>query len=51
MTLLPTRQGAADKDPLKEKDRAAASASMQKFLTAALPEVEKLMPDPKFFTR
>jgi hypothetical protein len=51
MTLLPTRAGAMDKDPLKEKDRAAASASMQRFLTVALPDVEKLLPDRKIFSQ
>ncbi|MDB5319527.1 MAG: hypothetical protein JWN40_1158 [Phycisphaerales bacterium] len=51
MTLLPSRPGIMEKDPLKEKDRAGASATMQKFLTAALPEVEKLLPDSKIFTR
>src|SRR5258706_3761020 len=51
MTLLPSLPGVLEKDPLKEKDRVAASAGMQKFLTAALPEVEKLLPDQGIFTR
>lgn len=45
MTLLPPRPGATTNDPFKELDRAAASAAMQRFLTAALPQVEKLLPD------
>lgn len=45
MTLLPNRPGAGEQDPQKERDRAAAAASMQRFLAAALPEVEKILPD------
>jgi len=45
MTLLPVRPGATANDPLKDGDRKAAEAAMQRFLTAALPEVEKLLPD------
>src|SRR6185503_9545177 len=46
MTLLPPRPNAsADKDPLKEQDRELAGKSMQAFLTAALPEIEKILPD------
>jgi len=45
MTLLPPRPGTAANDSLKTKDRAAAEAAMQNFLTAALPEIEKLLPD------
>jgi hypothetical protein len=49
MTLLPLRPGVLEKDPLKEKDRGAAATTMQSFLTAALPEVEKLLPDSTVF--
>jgi hypothetical protein len=49
MTLLPPRPGAMQDDPQKEGDRKAAAAAMQQFLTATLPEVEKLLPDPKVF--
>jgi hypothetical protein len=45
MTLLPHRPGVTEKDPLKENDRVAAAGAMKRFLTAALPEVEKLLPD------
>ena len=45
MNVLPLRQGAPSNDPMREKDREQASAAMQKFLTAALPEIEKLLPD------
>jgi hypothetical protein len=51
MTLLPMRPGTAEKDPQKEKDREKASDAMQKFLTAALPEVEKLLPDTSVFKK
>lgn len=51
MTLLPSRPGASEKDPLKQNDRNAASAAMQRFLTATLPEVEKLLPDPAIFNK
>jgi len=49
MTLLPPRPGALEGDPLKEGDRKAASLAMQQSLTTILPEVEKLLPDPKVF--
>jgi hypothetical protein len=49
MTLLPARPGAGENDPLKEGDRKLAASAMQKFLTAALPEVERLLPDPSIF--
>jgi hypothetical protein len=45
MTLLPPRPGTAANDSLKNKDRANAEAAMQNFLTSALPEIEKLLPD------
>jgi hypothetical protein len=46
MTTLPTRQGITNEnDPLKRKDRDTATAAMQSFLAAALPEIEKLLPD------
>jgi len=45
MNVLPLRQGAPSNDPAREKDREQASAAMQKFLTAALPEIEKVLPD------
>jgi hypothetical protein len=45
MTLLPMRPGAGENDPLKKKDREAASGAVQRFLTASLPEIEKLLPD------
>ncbi|HEY7117448.1 MAG TPA: hypothetical protein VH475_12745 [Tepidisphaeraceae bacterium] len=45
MTLLPNRPGATDQDPQKAGDRTKAAAAMQRFLTAALPEIEKLLPD------
>jgi hypothetical protein len=45
MNVLPLRPGAPATDPLRDKDRAAAAAAMQRFLTAALPEIEKLLPD------
>jgi hypothetical protein len=51
MTLLPPRPGALEGDPLKEGDRKAASLAMQQFLTTSLPEVEKLLPDPKVFNQ
>jgi hypothetical protein len=49
MTLLPNRPGAMANDPLKDKDRKSAAGAMQRFLTAALPEVEKLLPDKAVF--
>jgi hypothetical protein len=49
MTLLPPRPGALENDPQKEGDRKAAGAAMQQFLSTTLPEVEKLLPDPKVF--
>jgi hypothetical protein len=46
MSLLPVRGGpAADKTARHEQDRQAAAAAIQRFLTAALPPVEKLLPD------
>jgi hypothetical protein len=51
MTLLPLRPGATEKDPQKGKDLEKASDAMQKFLTAALPEVEKLLPDASVFNK
>ena len=46
MTLLPVRQGpTSEKAARHEQDRQAAAAAMQRFLTAALPPVEKLLPD------
>ncbi len=51
MTLMPMRPGAAENDPMKKKDREQASEAMQKFLTAALPEVEKLLPDTSVFKK
>jgi hypothetical protein len=49
MTLLPPRPGALENDPQKEGDRKAAATAMQQFLATTLPEVEKLLPDPKVF--
>ena len=51
MTLLPPRPGATDNDPLRQLDLKEASSSMQSFLTSALPEVEKLLPDGAIFNR
>jgi hypothetical protein len=45
MTLLPQRPGALEDDPQRLGDRKQASASVQRFLMAALPEVEKILPD------
>lgn len=45
MTVLPPRPGATENDPFREADRQAAAAAMQSFLTAALPEIEKVLPD------
>jgi hypothetical protein len=45
MNILPGRPGAAENDPMRQKDRDAAARAMQSFLTAALPEIEKLLPD------
>lgn len=45
MTLLPNRPNVSEHDPLKENDREAAAGAMQRFLTSALPEIEKLLPD------
>ena len=45
MNQLPSRPGAADSDPMRLKDRQQAAAAMQRFLTEAMPEVEKLLPD------
>jgi hypothetical protein len=44
MTILPTRQRAGEIDPLRDKDRNEAAAGMKKFLTVALPELEKILP-------
>jgi hypothetical protein len=51
MTLMPMRPGTSENDPMKKKDREQASEAMQKFLTAALPEVEKLLPDGAAFRK
>jgi hypothetical protein len=45
LNQLPSRPNSGEDDPMKLKDRQQAAAAMQKFLTAALPEVEKLLPD------
>jgi len=45
MTLLSSRPGTLDDDPLREGDRKQAAEGVQRFLTAALPEIEKLLPD------
>jgi hypothetical protein len=48
MALLPPRQAGgvmADKAARHEQDREAAAATMRRFLTAALPPVERLLPD------
>ena len=45
MNQLPSRPGTHEDDPMRAKDRQQAAAVMQRFLTAALPEVEKLLPD------
>lgn len=47
MTLLPPRPGAGEEDPQREGDRKQAATAVQRFLTSALPEVEKLLPDWK----
>ena len=49
MTLLPARPGATQGDPLKDKDRKGAAGAMQRFLTEALPDVEKMLPDRAVF--
>src|SRR4029077_15572938 len=52
MTLLPARGGggaSVEVDALREADRNKAADSVEKFLTVALPEVEKLLPDPAIF--
>lgn len=43
MTVLPVRQESDQRG--KATDRELAASSMKKFLTAALPELEKLLPD------
>jgi hypothetical protein len=45
MTLLQPRPGTTEKDPQRDGDRKVASAAVQRFLTAALPEVERILPD------
>jgi hypothetical protein len=47
MTLLPPRTGAAtaERESRHEQDREAAAAAVRRFLTAALPAVEGLLPD------
>jgi len=45
LNQLPSRPGTHEDDPMRVKDRQLAAAAMQRFLTAALPEVEKLLPD------
>jgi hypothetical protein len=45
MTLLPIRSGVPDKDARHEQDRQAAATAMQRFLSAALPPIEGLLPD------
>jgi len=44
MTILPQRIRPGEVDPQRENDRKVAATGMQRFLTAALPEVEKLLP-------
>ena len=52
MTLMPARlAGALDVERQRENDRGAAAVAVQHFLTAALPEIEKLLPSPATFTR
>lgn len=47
MTLLPQARAAAapERAARHEQDRQAAAVAMQRFLTAALPSVERLLPD------
>jgi hypothetical protein len=45
MTILPLRPGTTSEDPMRQKDRGQAAKAMQKFLEAALPEIEKVLPD------
>jgi hypothetical protein len=45
MTLLPVRPRTPDNAARHEQDRQTASAAMQRFLAAALPRVEALLPD------
>jgi hypothetical protein len=45
MTLLPQRPGAIEDDPQRKGDRKLAATAVQQFLTAALPEIEKILPD------
>jgi len=50
LTLLPPRLATAlDVDAQRETDRNAAAEAVKRFLTAAMPEVEKLLPDPAVF--
>jgi hypothetical protein len=47
MTLLPPRNtvAAAEREARHEQDREAAAGAVRRFLTAALPAVEGLLPD------
>ena len=52
LTLLPrSLEGALDASTQREKLRAASGVSVQQFLTSALPEIEKMLPDPAIFAR
>ncbi len=52
LTLLPTLdKGALDFEVQQAANRRATAEAVQRFLTASLPEIEKLLPDPAVFPR